>query len=274
MDIKADRGILYFGMLLRKIMINLRIQKEAPLHNNTQQNRGYPYLLFQKGSLTVEAAFCATAFFLAFFSLLYLFQMLVGINQIQMRLAAAVQQYESFGTKLGSVGGFMKQSVLIQWNEEEEICFVKEIRRIPFLGERFFKVPLYQQMKISDYQGRSMFSENRNIEEYVYIAENGSVYHYDRGCVYLNPSIQSMKYQRALEQRNCSGAKYKRCKGCSLTKKFTDSVVVYITSYGDSYHINKNCSGLKRTVRKVKRSGVGNMSGCSKCAAAHDRTGD
>jgi hypothetical protein len=281
MNIKADRDVLYFAVLLYKKMINLQTQKEASRHNKNCQNRGYSYPLLKgykeisgilqghgnylRGSLTVEASFCATAFFLALFSLLYLFQMLAGINQIQMRLASAAWQYECFGTKLGTVEGLLKQSVLIQWNEKEEICFVKERVKIPFLGANIFQVSLYQQMKINNYKGRSMVSENRDIAEYVYIAENGRVYHTERGCVYLNPEIRSMGFQTAMLQRNSSGAKYKLCKSCGQNIVFTESTTVYITPFGDSYHATKNCSGLKRTIHKVKRSETGKMGACSKC---------
>ena len=158
MNIKADRDVLYFEVLLYKIMINLQIQKEASQHNKSHQNRGYSYPLFAKrrrwkwsgvfcgrhcglrGSLTVEASFCATAFFLALFSMLYLFQMLAGINQTQMRLASAVQQYECFGTKLGTAEGLLKQSIWIQWNEKKEICFAEQLVKIPFLGGEFFQM--------------------------------------------------------------------------------------------------------------------------------------
>lgn len=218
-----------------------------------------------RGSLTVEASFCATAFFLALFSMLYLFQMLAGINQTQMRLASAVQQYECFGTKLGTAEGLLKQSIWIQWNEKKEICFAEQLVKIPFLGGEFFQIPLYQQMKISRYQGKSMVPDDKDTEEYVYIAENGSVYHKKQECVYLNPNIQGMEYQKAMRQRNRSGAKYKLCRRCSRNMQFTDNTVVYITIYGDSYHITKGCSGLKRTVRRVKLSETGNMASCSKC---------
>ncbi len=228
-------------------------------------NRGCPCLLFQKGSLTVEASFCATAFFLALFSLLYLFQMILDINQVQMCLVSAARQYECLGTKLGTVEGALKKSVFIQWDEEKEICFARKRQQIPFLGGKFFRVIWYQQMQISAYRGRSMISENGDTEEYVYIAESGRVYHKNKGCVYLNPGIRSMKYRRALEQRNSSGGKYKQCRRCSHGVQFADGMVVYLTSYGSSYHIDRNCSGLKRTVQKIKLSGAGNMPACSKC---------
>lgn len=284
MNIKADRDVLYFEVLFHKIMINLQKQKEASRHNKNHQNRGYSYPLFREGkrrrqfdglrsmrfcfngSLTIEASFCATAFFLALFSLLYLFLMLADINQTQMRLASAVWQYECFGTKLGTVESLLKRSVLIRWNEEEELCFAEQVVKVPFLGGEFFQVPLYQQMKINQYQGRSMVSDGKDTAEYVYIAENGKVYHRNQGCVYLNPGIQSMGYERAMRQRNSSGAKYKLCRRCSQGIQFTDSTIVYITPYGDSYHAAKECSGLKRTVRRVKLSETGNMNACSKCS--------
>lgn len=266
MPIKADRDVLCFENT-KKLSNNFKIlhkSKETP-PNIKNQNRGRPCLLFT-GSLTVEAAFSATLFFLVFFSLLYLFSVLFGICQVQMRLASAVQQYECFGVKSGIVEGIVKQSVLIQWEEEEELCYVRQKKEIPFLGGQFFGISLYQQMRISDYKGKSMASSQGAEERYVYITENGSVYHFDKGCVYLNPGIQSMRYSRVEEQRNRSGGKYKSCKSCCRGADITGMRVVYITPYGDSFHLDKGCSGLKRTIRKILLSKAGGMPPCSKCA--------
>lgn len=270
MPIKADRDVLCFentDKRLIKLSNNLKIlhrSKETP-PNIKKQNRGRPCLLFY-GSLTVEAAFSVTLFFLALFSLLYLFSMLFGICQVQMRLASAVQQYECFGVKSGTVEGILKQSVLIQWEEEKELCYVKQKKEIPFLFGQFFNVSLYQQMRISDYRGKSMVSSQGAEERYVYVTEKGSVYHFDRGCVYLNPGIQSMHYSRVESQRNRSGGKYKSCKSCCRGAEITERMLVYITPYGDSFHLDKRCSGLKRTIRKILLSEAGNMPPCSKCA--------
>lgn len=269
MLIKADRDVLYFEdtyKISNNIVNNniLHKSKETPPHFENQ-NRGYPCLLLKNGSLTVEAAFSATIFFLALFSLLYLFWMLLNVCQMQMRLATAVQQYECFGTKLGTVEGVWKQSVLIQWDEKKGICYIKQKKGIPFLGEQFFAVSFYQQMQISDYKGRSMLSSDVISEKYVYISENGSVYHCDRGCIYLNPGIKSMRYYRIDDQRNRSGGRYGSCKSCCKDVVFTPEAIVYITPYGDCFHLNKQCSGLKRTIRKVLLSKAGSMPACSKC---------
>jgi hypothetical protein len=214
--------------------------------------------------LTVEAAFSATIFFLALFSLLYLFSFLSGMGQVQMRLASAVQQYEAFGTKLGTAEGILKESVLLQWDEDKGICYVKQKKTIPFLGGSFWKVNLYQQMKINDYQGRSMVSEENTPQVYVYVTENGRVYHRDKGCVYLNPGIQSTRYDLTGSLRNRSGGKYGSCKSCCKGVALTAKSIVYLTPYGDCYHTDKKCSGLKRTIRKLLLSKTG-LPACSKC---------
>jgi hypothetical protein len=269
MGIKAGRDVLCFddtGKQPDQLSNNIKIlqkSKEAP-PNFKYQDRGCPCLLFP-GSFTVEVAFSAVFFFLALFSLLYLFLMLFGVCRVQMRLASAVQQYECYGTKAGTVEGLLKQQVLIQWDEEKEICYVQQKREIPFLGGQFFEVLLYQQMKINRYEGESMASAAEAGGEYVYIAENGRVYHTDKGCIYLNPGIQSIRYSRVEFSRNHSGGKYKVCKICSNGEEIVGKTVVYITPYGDSYHLDKACSGLKRTIRKVLLSEIGKMPPCSKC---------
>lgn len=263
---KADRGVLYFERtVVFYMMINLHLKVERPsfLEN---QNRGHPCSLFRRGSLTVEASFSATAFFLALFSLLYLFQMLFEMNLIQLRLATAVWQYEALGTRMGTVEGMLKEKVLLQWDEEKEICFVERTEKIPYLGGRFFGINLYQQMKTNTYKGRSMFSEYSGTKEYVYVAENGSVYHRSRDCVYLQPEIHSIEYGKVSSQRNNSGGIYRVCKSCSEEVVFTEDMAVYITPYGDRFHVNTACSGLKRTVKKIELSKVGNLPPCSKCA--------
>ena len=81
MGIKVDRDVLYFGKLFFEFLINLR-SKKASRYKTINQNRGYPCMLLTRGSLTVEASFCATAFFLAVFSLVYFFQLLVDMDHV------------------------------------------------------------------------------------------------------------------------------------------------------------------------------------------------
>lgn len=53
------------------------------------------------------------------------------------------------------------------------------------------------------------------------------------------------------------------CETCSRHQN--PSGTVYITGSGNRYHNDASCSGLKRTVRLVKKSQLGDMHVCSKC---------
>ena len=99
--------------------------------------------------------------------------------------------------------------------------------------------------------------------ELVYITPAGSVYHKNRGCSYLNPSVSSVNKSQIGLLRNRSGGKYAPCGSCM--KKAVGSSAVYITPYGDRYHSRKDCKGLKRTVYAVRLQRITGRSACSKC---------
>lgn len=231
----------------------------------SEQDRGYSCRSYAPGSLTVEASFCSVIFFFALFSLLYLFQIIAGMQRIQLALADAALQYEAYGTKTGSLSGLLEQSAWIRWQEEEGLCYVEKRYQIPFLGSRFFRVNTWQQMKVSSYDGESMVLEKGEEGNYVYLAENSKVYHKDEFCVYLNPGITSIRYSGIEEERNKSGGRYKACQSCGKGVSFGGNTLVYITPYGDRYHSSRQCPGLKRGVHKVLLSQTGDLPACSKC---------
>lgn len=96
----------------------------------------------------------------------------------------------------------------------------------------------------------------------VYITETGTVYHVDRSCVYLNPSIEALSMEEVDGRRNRAGGKYYPCEICG---KIAGSDEIYITSQGSRYHTLLNCSGLKRTIYTVPLSQTGGRGRCSKC---------
>lgn len=262
MGMRVNRGVLYSGEKRKK---SLLMKKEAPHVEKTIQNREHPCLLCASASLTVEAAFCGTLFFLALFSLLYLFQMLTVCQHNQNGLAGAAAQYACYGRKAATLSSWMKEKNHVMWNEQEKICYLKGVREIPFLGAKLFHVSWYQQIKISSYEGKSMVTEGKQEETYVYLAEHGRVYHRNQGCVYLNPGIQSIHLYGISYKRNSSGGKYYPCESCVGDRQISEQAVVYYTPYGDRWHAGKNCSRIKRNVRKVKISEVGGLPACSKC---------
>ena len=102
-------------------------------------------------------------------------------------------------------------------------------------------------------------------EEQVYIARTGTVYHRDPSCTYLNPSERTVERNALATLRNDSGGKYYPCEVCGGG---TGSSVV-ITTYGNRYHSNPNCSALARTYRAVPLSEATAYRPCSKCGRSH-----
>lgn len=104
--------------------------------------------------------------------------------------------------------------------------------------------------------------KNAEKEKYVYITETGRAYHHSRNCHYLDLSIQQTDINQISALRNASGGRYYACPLCA---KSGIGNVVYITDYGDCYHYDLLCSGLKRTIQAVPISEVGTRTPCSKC---------
>ncbi len=112
------------------------------------------------------------------------------------------------------------------------------------------------------YDVTSHVSDTRQEDPMVYITRTGIVYHRDRNCTYLNPSVETVTRSEAGSRRNQSGGRYYACEICDGDRSQGQ---VYITSQGSSYHSRIQCSGLKRTIYTVPLSEVQGRGGCSKC---------
>lgn len=112
--------------------------------------------------------------------------------------------------------------------------------------------------------GQSGFAQEEEAnEEMVYVTESGSVFHRSAGCRYLRLSLNQVSGTRVAFMTNAYGEKYMPCEICSGGQKPAGSV--YITENGNRYHNLESCSGLKRTVKLVKRSEARGMRACSSC---------
>lgn len=116
------------------------------------------------------------------------------------------------------------------------------------------------------YESSGLLSSEEEAEEMVYVTVHGGVYHTDTSCHHLDLSIHQVSGTRVSGLRNKNGEKYHPCEHCS---QGTDSPggLVYITDSGNRYHILPGCSGLKRTVRLVKRSDIARLPQCKNCAS-------
>ena len=246
--------------------------EDSPIDSIHKYHRGHSCVLFRlSGSITAEASFCVPIFFLTVFALFYVFKCLIGINYMETELTDRARGYATYGTKLGIVKTYIDESKPILWDEHDEfpIFYTKYNQEIPTLGSKFFKIKVYQQVVIDDYSGESMApeedGENAETDEKVYITKNGKVYHCRSDCTYLKPSVKVVAFAQVGSKRNSSGGKYKPCERCCKNISLDDIGSVYITSYGNRYHCTKNCTEIKRDIRVVKKSEIGNMPPCSKC---------
>lgn len=250
------------------------VRETNPFHISGR-TRGCHRALLQslRGSMAVEASLVTPIFFIVIFSLFYVLQILSGMQHLQGQLRDAAREYACYGTKFQTVQTLVEDKKLIFWRDKSdsdgmadyEICFVDYRVKVPFISGKIFSVHIYQQMAVSNYEGRSMLpEEDLEDEEYVYITLTGKVCHKSSECSYLKPSIRTVLSAEVGNKRNASGGKYYACERCCKGKSANDFQNVYITSYGECFHSKKTCSGLKRTVRKVKKSETG-LPYCSKC---------
>ena len=98
-------------------------------------------------------------------------------------------------------------------------------------------------------------SEDGSQDTYVYVTENREAYHQTRLCTYLELEIGVVNKNVAAKMG------YTACIFCG--SKAGDKVL--ITKYGGKYHSSYQCSGLKRTIYRVKKSEVEGLEGCIRC---------
>lgn len=98
--------------------------------------------------------------------------------------------------------------------------------------------------------------------DFVYVTENGEVYHEDERCWHLLLHVEETSCEEAYQKRNTNGERYLPCKVCArngLTER------VFLTQDGTAIHCDRNCSGLKRTVYHISRKDAGKYRPCSNC---------
>ncbi|SHO53861.1 TadE-like protein [Anaerocolumna xylanovorans DSM 12503] len=155
--------------------------------------------------------------------------------------------------------------------------FMGEDDRIDIILSYYLKPPvtlfaindffILQRVTLRGWNGYYPDTKEENAEEedtgYVYITENGSVYHLWEDCTYLKISVRETYFSNIGNLRNLSGGKYYPCELCKNMRQ--TSGTVYITDTGDRYHGDINCSALKRTVLKIPLSEAGSRGLCKRC---------
>lgn len=109
---------------------------------------------------------------------------------------------------------------------------------------------------------RGLISGEGGCEEMVYITETESVYHTSASCTHIHLSIHAGTLSSVHNLKNAYGEIYESCSKCNGN---ASSGTVYYTERGDCYHSDAGCSGLKRTVRLVKKSETEGKAMCTRC---------
>lgn len=107
-------------------------------------------------------------------------------------------------------------------------------------------------------------TDTNSKEEIVYVTKNGTVYHRSRDCTYLKPLVERINRSEVSRLRNAEGGKYYSCGACMKGNK-ANTMVVYITKYGNRYHGKSDCGRIKRTVFAIHLSEAEGKRACSKC---------
>lgn len=134
--------------------------------------------------------------------------------------------------------------------------------KLPFQIIPFPSLNMIQRSRIYPWKGYVVFGSDSDSKEYVYVTENGSVYHVSLNCRHLNLKIREIDSDTLVNARNENGGKYYECKLCypDLTGD-----VIYITKNGTAYHGKKDCPALTRNVKKVLKSEVLGLPACKNC---------
>lgn len=241
----------------------------------------------KEASMTVEAALVLPVFLFSMLLLAFLAQMVRCQDEVQWALTRAAREVSAeYGaaekdvllsrlyilTKLERYLGGSGLSISLLHSEcggeRDEIDLIADYRmNVPFrllpVSKYTFRARVHTRA-FTGVEDRGSEGE-RPGDRKVYITETGRIYHDSLSCTYLKLSISQLQFEDVEEMRNESGGKYKPCERCCRTGAPTQKATVWITNFGDRYHISRSCSGLKRNIRTIRLSEVGKRTPCSKC---------
>ena len=186
-----------------------------------------------------------------------------GLAAAEVMFRSAMEERET--AKQYISGGTAGISLLGSTFEGDEVC-LRAVYQMK-LPVRLLQVSGLRLMSRTECRKWTGFqaSGEAETEVWVYITENGTVYHTTETCTYLNLSIRGVNQEEMTELYNENGRKYTACELCG--ENGNERGRLYVTNYGDRYHTTLGCSGLKRTILTVRLSEVEGRPPCSKCGS-------
>ena len=213
--------------------------------------------LLKRGGLTIETALVLPLFFMAMLTLICF--MYAVKAQVKESVDTAEQAKE-----LGMYAYLSSESAgkdgIIDLGHRGSYHFPLQVFPIKDLS-------FWVSGRVRAWTGYEKGSAEKLIEEsdMVYVSDYESVYHKDALCSYINVSVIEMSKNSIKEKRNAYGNHYKVCEKCGSYHGES----VYITSRGNAYHMDKNCSGLKRSGRLVDSKELQGLTACTRCGKVH-----
>ena len=237
-------------------------------------------------SLTVEAALVLPIFLFAVLTVAYLGLVVKTQDEVRHAMCRTVSEASAeagagmraqaknmlyyrgkLGVYLGdtSLTTTLIGSSFLEENDEIDLV-VSYTTSIPFAVFDFLHPRFQERIHTRAFVGVDSRSSGEEEEDViVYVTPTGRVYHRDKNCTYLKLSVSQVLYGDIGGMRNSGGGTYKPCHRCARGSHPPADTPVWITNYGDRYHINRGCSEIKRTIQEIFLSEVGNRTPCSKC---------
>ncbi|MCR4923484.1 MAG: hypothetical protein K5931_05690 [Lachnospiraceae bacterium] len=243
-----------------------------------------------KAGVTLEAAIVLPLFLMGMITLLYIFKIFIFYISVDQALysesrllSVKAMDREYIDTKRmksdieSEMAPSLYEGIDIDCSEslleDPEILTLKAKYSIksPFLGFKGLERVIDHELVIHSFTGydRGLYGgrDKEREDEYVYITENGKVYHLSENCSHIRLKVESISPLELKDARNSNGGRYKACQVCHAKKS---DPVLYITKEGDRYHKSLECSGLKRTVIRVRLSDIPDYKLCSRCKGRSD----
>ena len=212
--------------------------------------------VFQKGSLTAEAAMLLPVFLLAMLAVFcYIPVYARQINMTQKLLetaekAAVYRALEQNDTETDSDSTLYRvyaYTPKIAFPGAGKMWLTAQVKVRPWIG----------------YDGDLGFAGEDDDCQIVYISDNREAYHTSADCSYLDIHLTAMGTAEVRTAKNREGEHYTACDKCC--RGFSGSVV-YVSENGSHYHSSTDCAGLSRSPEAVLKSSVTDLPLCSRCA--------
>lgn len=129
--------------------------------------------------------------------------------------------------------------------------------RVPVIGG--VEISCSEKVRQRAFIGYTKENDEDSDGVYVYMTKTGRVYHDSRSCYHIKLTIFEVN-ERKLEKS------YSHLSPCELCAKGGRGDAIYVTADGERYHYSLGCSGLKRTVYRVKKDECGSTDMCSECS--------